>query len=83
MGIIKSINELRWAKKAEETSTGTSLVVVKQQAVTAKYGDFGYTKLKNKNARSDAYTAGIADGKKVNVSIRAVAAPASAALLLR
>lgn len=72
-GINKSISDLIRAKQAEKASTCTALVVVKQQAIVAKWGDFKYREGKAKNiANGNAYSQGVADGKKVDVRCNAV-----------
>ena len=71
-GINKNISDLIAAKQAEAASTCTALIVVKKQAITQKYGNFGYTNKVSKTANSDAYSRGVSDGKKIDVRCNAV-----------
>lgn len=51
------------------TSTGTSLVVYKRQAIEAKFGDFGYRQHKRDKAIDyAAYRAGAQAGEKINLT---------------
>lgn len=84
-GINKNISDLIRVKKEEaHLSTGTSLMVVKQQAIVAKYGDFRYGTAKSTNIRNgNAYSQGVTDGKKVDVSRKTIGGQSSSTLALR
>lgn len=58
------------ALKAQEqkASPGTSLVVVKQQAITEKFGEFSYNKNSKSTITSNAYSTGKRDGARVDVT---------------
>ena len=73
-GIISQLRRMTDEKKTEvaAVSTGTALVVVKQQAITEKYGDFGYTSKKRTISRQDAFSTGVAHGKQVDVTRTAI-----------
>lgn len=73
IGITQSLRRLAAAKKNDvQTSTGTSLMVVKQDAIAdaiaAKYGEFKTRVAKSKVSRGDSFFQGLEDGRKVNVS---------------
>ncbi len=68
IGITQSLRALAAAKTTEvQTSTGTSLMVVKQAAIAEKYGKFETRLTKTKVSRGDSFFHGLADGRKVNV----------------
>lgn len=74
-GILGAIRKLAAEKEAEvaRLSTSTALVIVKQQAITAQYGDFEYGSKKTTTTRNvDAYAAGRVEGSKVDVARRGV-----------
>lgn len=86
IGMVRSLNKLEQAKKAEmaeaaKASSGTSLMVVKQQAIAAKYGDFKTRTVESKVNRGDSFVQGVLDGSKVDVGRRAVGGTAASALL--
>lgn len=69
IGITQSLRKLASAKKQEvRTGTGTSLMVVKQDAIAAKYGEFKTRTAKSKVSRGDSFFQGLSDGRQVNVS---------------
>lgn len=71
IGITQAIRALVAAKKQEvQTSTGTSLMVVKQEAIVAKYGEFKTRTSKTKVSHGESFFQGLTDGRKVNVSQR-------------
>jgi hypothetical protein len=71
IGIVQSLKALTKAKKAEiQTSTGTSLMVVKQDAIAAKYGEFKTRAAKSNVSRGESFFHGLQDGRQVNVSQR-------------
>lgn len=69
-GIHEVIAEALKAKKeaAQANSTGTALIVVKQDAIAKKYGDFNYTSRPTRLSDHDAYSRGIRDGRSINLS---------------
>lgn len=68
IGIVQSLKKLAEAKTVEvQTSTGTSLMVVKQAAIAEKYGKFETRSLETKVTRGDSFFHGLVDGRKVNV----------------
>lgn len=68
MGITSSINALVKAKTEQvAASTGTSLIVVKSQAIAERYGSFGTSVSKTSVSRGGAFYNGVADGKNVSV----------------
>lgn len=73
-GIISQLTVLTRAKaeEAEQSTTGTALVVVKQAAITEKYGNFGYTTKELTLGNQSAFSTGVAHGKQINVSTRAI-----------
>lgn len=81
VGISRAIKILIEKKISEELPTGTSLVIIKYDAIAKKYGEFSYSR-KKPSVRGGSYATGVADGKSVNVNLRAVAStPAGPALL--
>ncbi len=85
LGICSSIAKLVAEKEAEQKaqiSAGTSLVVIKQQAVVAKFGSvFDRKPTKTQVARTSAYSAGLRDGKQVDVNRRGITQQTSQGLL--
>jgi hypothetical protein len=75
-GIISAIKKLEAARQAEMTSTGTGLMVVKQNAIIEKFGNVFAVKKSNASAnhRGDAYAQGFDDGKKIDVGRRSIGA---------
>jgi hypothetical protein len=73
-GIISQLHTLTREKVAEaqQTTTGTALVVVKQNAITEKYGNFGYSSKKRTLGDHSAFSTGVAHGKQVNVTTRGI-----------
>jgi Protein of unknown function (DUF2786) len=72
-GIISAIKKLEEARQAEQTSTGTSLMVVKQNAIIEKFGNvFSTKRASNSTVRGDAYAAGYTDGRNVDVGRRSI-----------
>jgi hypothetical protein len=83
-GIIAAIHKLEEARKAEQTSTGTSLMVVKQNAIIEKFGNVFRTKQASKSTvRGDAFAAGYEDGRKVDVARRSIGNKAAAPAVKR
>lgn len=71
IGIVQSLRALINVKKAEaQTSTGTSLMVVKQDAIVAKYGEFKTRTCKSQVSQGESFSHGLRDGRQVNVSQR-------------
>lgn len=73
IGICSSLQKLKQDKEAQEqTSTGTSLIVVKQEAIIEKFGEAGFTRkvAKTITTRGSAYRNGVQDGKQVDVDRR-------------
>jgi hypothetical protein len=86
IGMVRSLGKLEQAKKAEmaeaaKASTGTSLMVVKQEAIVAKFGDFTTRTGKTSVTRGDSFVKGVRDGAAVDVGRRAVGGAGSTALL--
>jgi len=82
LGITSVLEEKVQEKLAEQEAakaaspTGTSLMVVKQNAITVKYGKFDYPKKKSTPHRNaEAYAAGQEDGRNVDINVRGVNAP--------
>lgn len=67
--ICRRLKELKTAQKAEyaASSSGTALVVFKEQAIVKKFGDFSYKEDKMRTSTSGA-AAGQAFGATVNIS---------------
>ena len=74
LGICSSITKIIAEKEAEQraqVATGTSLMVIKQEAIVAKFGEvFERKPSKTQVARTTSYQAGLRDGKKVDVNRR-------------
>jgi hypothetical protein len=86
MGILSSLNALIAQKERErqaEVATGTALVVVKKQAIAEKFGTFKYPEKVVSSADGSAFRKGNADGKKVDVSRRAVGETRNSTQLLK
>jgi len=81
-GILATLRKLTAEKEAEArgSSTGTALMVVKADAIVAKFGDVFKTKQASKSTSrsADGFTAGFAAGKTVDVARRAVGNTAAA-----
>lgn len=78
IGITQSVRNLAGAKKDEvRTGTGTSLMVVKQDAIAAKYGEFKTRPVASKVSRGDSFFDGLSDGRKVNISQHPLTSTAS------
>jgi hypothetical protein len=74
-GICSAIHKLEKEREQQQSSTGTSLMVVKQNAIVAKYGNvFGTKKASRTTIRGDAFSAGYEDGKNVDVGRRSIGA---------
>lgn len=73
-GIISAIKKLEAERQAQQTSTGTSLMVVKQNAIVEKFGNVFQTKRSNASSshRGDAFARGYEDGKNVDVGRRSI-----------
>jgi hypothetical protein len=74
-GIITQINQQIAEKKAEmdRTATGRELMIVKQNAITARFGNVFKTKRTSAGARrADSYHNGYTDGRKVDINRRGV-----------
>ena len=73
MGICNTIKGLIKEKEAEQVVTGTALVVVKQEAIVARYGEvFSKKQSKTKTVAGSSFSDGYQDGRKVDVTRRAV-----------
>lgn len=84
-GIISQINQQIAEKKREmeQTVTGRELMVVKADAIVARFGNVFRTKKTNSTTRrGDTYHNGYEDGRKVDINRRAVEHTRSAAPLL-
>jgi hypothetical protein len=72
-GIISAIKKLEAERKAEQTTTGTSLMVVKQNAIVEKFGNvFSTKKATASRIRGEAYSQGYDDGKRIDVGRRSI-----------
>lgn len=81
-GICSAVRALIKVKEQEQASTGTALVVVKQDAIVAKYGEvFSKKRSKTKTTSGHNFSAGFQDGRKVDVNVRGVTSSATAAML--
>lgn len=79
-GICSAVRALIEVKEQEQASTGTALVVVKQDAIVAKYGEvFGKKSSKTKTTSGHNFSAGFQDGRKVDVNVRGVTGSSAAA----
>jgi hypothetical protein len=81
----QSLRALRKSKTAEleHHGAGTALVVAKKAAIEAHFGQFNYGTSKARQIRDrDAFAAGAAAGRKVDVQRRGVGSSAPAAALL-
>lgn len=70
-GILQVIKEAAREKelaKQAVTSTGTSLMVVKHDAIAKKFGEFRYGVARGKRVNATAWEHGVSDGKSVNLS---------------
>lgn len=67
-GIHKVVDEARREKRAAHTSTGTSLVVVKKDAIVKKFGEFRYKSTGNTRVDPTAWGKGVADGRSVQLN---------------
>lgn len=84
MGICAAIRALIKEKEQEQaaTSSCTALIVVKQEAIVAKYGEvFSRKSSTTKTAQGSSYASGFSDGRKVDVTRRGVAGSSSAPML--
>ena len=76
IGITSVLDRLIKEKEeeAEVSSSSTALVVVKEQAVVAKYGEVYATRKPTKTSvsRGTSFTAGLRDGRQVDVSRRGI-----------
>ena len=81
--LLASIAEKKAEAESTAATTGRDLVVVKQNAIEKRFGDFGYSK-KSKTSvqRGNAFSHGVRDGQKVDVTRRAVTGSSSSTLLL-
>lgn len=67
--IRERFDEIVAERKAAYASSGTSLMVVKQEAIKEKYGMAKYSKKSSRTrADRDAYQAGVEAGKNVNIN---------------
>jgi hypothetical protein len=78
-GFTSTVTARIYAMRAEkereqlELSKSTALVVVKQQAITDKFGDFGYRETKRANVKDvDAYSRGREQGRAVDLNRRGI-----------
>lgn len=73
-GIIDAIRKLEQQRQAEMASTGTSLMVVKQDAIIKHFGENVFATKTHKAAtvRYDSYSKGFSDGSKVDVARRGI-----------
>lgn len=67
-GVYQVVKEAIAAKQAAYTPVGTSLVVVKKDAIVKKFGDFRYRKAGTTKVDAFAYTRGVADGRSVQLN---------------
>lgn len=85
IGMTRSLRQLEQTKKAEmalaaKANAGTSLMVVKQEAIVAKFGEFKPKTGKSTISRGDSFFRGVRDGSKVDVARRAVSSTSSTLL---
>jgi Protein of unknown function (DUF2786) len=74
-GINSAIKKLREERDRQTTTTGTSLMVVKKDAIVAKFGNVFAVKQANRSTvRGEAFSAGYEDGRKVDVGRRSIGA---------
>lgn len=74
-GIISAIKKLEAERQAQQTVTGTSLMVVKADAIVKKFGNvFATKKASTTNKSGAAFSQGFEDGKNVDINRRAVGA---------
>jgi hypothetical protein len=72
-GITSAIRELEKQRQAEQTVTGTSLMVVKQDAIVAKFGNvFAVKKATSVNRAGAAFSSGYEDGRKVDIGRKGI-----------
>jgi hypothetical protein len=73
-GICAALTEAKREKDAANATSnaGRSLVVVKADAIEKRFGGFGYATKKHVTRSAEAFSRGLQDGKKVDVSRRAV-----------
>lgn len=78
LGICDGLKRMIAEKLAAEAEleanspAGFSLMVVKQNAITVKYGKFNYPKKVIRNRHAEAFGSGMIDGKKVDLNVRGV-----------
>lgn len=85
MGIVNALKKLTQEKQREmaETATGNALMVVKADAIAAKYGAFRTRKSSSTVDRTtSAFSSGVRDGRAVDVGRRAVGGNSSSVLRL-
>lgn len=81
IGITQSLRKLTEMKKAEaQAGTGTSLMIVKQDAIAAKYGEFKTRSSKTNVSRGASFFCGLEDGRKVNIDQRPLTSTAAVRL---
>lgn len=83
IGIGKQLRAQLAEKQADQQgrAAGTALMVVKQQAITEKYGiTFEYGTKKTGVARGNSFAEGVRDGRRVDINRRAVENKQSTAL---
>lgn len=75
-GIISAIRKLQEEREREMTSTGTSLMVIKSDAISQRFGIqvFQTKKIAIGNLRADAFSQGREDGKNVDITRRGIGA---------
>lgn len=71
IGVMRALDALTAAPPVV-VSDGTSLVILKQHAIAEKFGKITYVSRGTKVARGDAFAVGVADGRKIDVSRKAV-----------
>lgn len=84
MRVNSALQAAKDAKVAEQPkTTGTGLMVVKQQAVAEHFGEFTYGKAKEvKVSESSAFSRGRADGSRVDINRRGLGTNAGGSQLL-
>lgn len=87
-GLLQQLNRMTEQKRAEaeqagQTSTGTALMVCKQQAIVEKFGEFKTRTVAPSISKVGAFSAGVRDGKKVNVGTRVIEPKADESKLLK
>lgn len=68
--LINRIHELQDSRKQILTSSGTDLMVIKEQHIVAQFGEFKYVKRSSKVKRDIAYAHGQEAGKDIDLRLK-------------